>query len=327
MFSGLISSATQLITALILVKYSGFGANSVLLAPTLGNTVAVLFIELFSKNIKDFGFNNYDKQLAKNIIAFSLPLSVNSLAFWAMNNINKYFAAYFIDYKASSYITIAAKLTLALSLITSVFTLAWQEATFENSNSEDRGLRYRDMCKAYLYLFTFGTSLFILFISIIFPYYIGSQYYESYVIIPIYFISVYFAGISSFFGTIYSAEKMTKRLMYTTIMGTAVNVVLILLFIKNQGIISIPICATLGNAVCMLVRYRTISKQFNLYIKLMDVIVLTIEIVGSVVIAYMVSNTLILTIMSIIIAVLMFIVCYYVLYRKTNILKTILKNY
>lgn len=325
--SGLITSLGQLGVAYLLVRILHFGANSVLIAPTVGNFLAIVFMELTTRNYKLLKFKKYNKALAKEIVMFAAPLSVNSLAFWAMNNINKFFAAGFLGYDASSYITVAAKLTMVLTLITSVFTLAWQESTFESSNDKNRGIKYKEMSIAYLYIFTSGTIVFMFAIATIFPYYIGEEYHASYSIVPLYFGSVYFSGLSAFFGTIFGAEKMTKKLMFTTVIGTIVNVVLVFASIWFGGLIVIPICACLGNFVCMLVRYNTIKKKFELGVKVIDLIVLWSSLAISLCLAYIIKDTIgriIATVLSLIILV---IICYIKLYKNSNILKSILKKY
>lgn len=325
--SGLITSIGQLIIAYVLVKNLGYGANSILIAPAVGNVLAILFMEACTRNYKLIDRKTFDKTVARNIVLFAAPLSVNSLAFWAMNNINKFFAAAYLGYRESGFITVAAKLTMVLSLITSVFTLAWQESTFESSGDKNRGIKYREMSIAYLYVFTIGTILFMLMIAVIFPYYIGEEFYDAYSIVPFYFGAVYFSGLSAFFGTIFGAEKLTNKLMLTTIVGMVVNVLLVFATITSIGLMVIPICAALGNFACMLSRYRTISKMFDLGIRLYDVILMWGLLAFFIALSYLVTETLDRIILTAGAAIALGLIGYLRLVRNSNIMKSVLKNY
>ncbi len=285
-FSGIINSLVQLIVAYIMVVQLEKGAISVILAPTLGSLIALIYLTIATKCIKDIKFNTVDKSLLKKMYIFSIPLAFNSIAFWAMNNINRYFAAYFIDYEASSYVSIASKLTMIITLAASVYSLAWQEDAFEKANDKNKKNIYSNMFSIYIAIFSTATAFSIIFVKFLFPYIIGEQYNDALNILPPYFIAIYFSGISTFLGQIFSAEKKTSTLLSSTVFGTIANVLVVSLSIKYCGIMAIPIGSLIGYMVCTIMRYINLHKLIEIKIEKKDLIYALGLIVPSIIFFY-----------------------------------------
>ena len=307
--SGIISSLIQLVIAYIFTIKIKIGASIIIVAPIIGSIIACLYLIVATKCWKDISFKDIDKKLLKKMCIFCIPLAFNSIAFWAMNNINRYFAAYFLGYDASSYVSIASKLTMIITLAASVYSLAWQENAFENSNNKDKNSVYSKMFSLYLAIFSSATACAIIFVKLIFPIIIGQEYSQAQSILPMYFIAVYFSGVSSFLGQIFGAEKKTMILLTSTIVGTIVNVVTVMLFINNIGIMIIPLGSMLGYLTCTIMRYVNLHKTINVKFNKKDVIMAIILIVISV-IMFNLQNSLLLFILFIGILTFMIILFY-----------------
>lgn len=309
--SGIINSIVQLIVAYIMIVKLGQGAFTVIVAPTLGALSALIYLTIITRCIRDINFHTIDKKLLKKMYIFSIPLAFNSIAFWAMNNINRYFAAYFIDYEASSYVSIASKLTMIITLAASVYSLAWQEDAFEKANDKNKNEVYTNMFSIYIAIFSIATAFSIIFVKFLFPYIIGEQYNDALSILPPYFIAIYFSGISTFLGQIFGAEKKTTTLLSSTILGTVVNVLVVSLSINSLGIMSIPIGSLLGYMVCTAMRYINLHKIIKININKRDIIHATIIIIPSIIMFYIQKGLGSFIVFLVILAVLTFI-----FYRK-----------
>jgi len=270
--SGVINSLVQLIVAYVMIVHLKLGSATVLIAPAIGSMLACIYLIYITKCLKDISFRNVDKAFLKKICIFCIPLAFNSIAFWAMNNINRYFAAYFLGYDASSFVSIASKLTMVITLAASVYSLAWQENAFENANNDDKNSLYTKMFSIYIAIFSIVTSFAIIFVKVIFPIIIGQEYSEALTILPTYFIAVYFSGISAFLGQIFGAEKKTMTLLTSTIIGTIVNVLIVVVLINKIGIMIIPIGSLIGYLSCVIMRYYNLYKIVNIRFNIIDIL-------------------------------------------------------
>lgn len=317
--SGIINSIVQLFVAYIMIICLKMGAESVLVSPTIGSIISCLYLIYMTKCLKDISFKNIDKVLLKRMSVFCIPLAFNSIAFWAMNNINRYFAAYFLGYEASSFVSIASKLTMIITLAASVYSLAWQENAFENSNNDDKNSLYTKMFSLYITIFSIATSFSIIFVKLIFPIIIGQEYNEALSILPTYFIAVYFSGISSFLGQIFGAEKKTMTLLTSTVVGTIANIIVVVLLINNVGIMIIPIGSLLGYFSCVLIRYYNLHNMVNIRFNKMDILKALIIIFISLGMFYCQKNLLYFIFFAIILLIMI-----YLLYR--NVIKETLNK-
>lgn len=284
--SGIINSIIQLVTAYVMIVILKMGAEAVLIAPTIGALIACLYLIFITKCIKEISFKYIDKGLMKKIFIFSVPLAFNSIAFWAMNNINRYFAAYLIDYEASSYVSIASKLTMVITLAASVYSLAWQENAFENSNKDNKKNLYSRMFSVYITIFSIATAFAIIFVKLIFPIIIGESYNDALYILPPYFIAVYFSGVSSFLGQIFGAEKKTTPLLTSTIIGTIVNILIVVPLTNKIGIMIIPIGSLLGYLCCTAMRYYRLHNIIDIKFDTKDILKALVMISISIIMFY-----------------------------------------
>lgn len=309
--SGIINSIVQLLIAYIMIVKLQNGAITVIVAPTFGALSALVYLIITTACVKDIDFHTLDKKLLKKMYVFSIPLAFNSIAFWAMNNVNRYFAAYFIDYEASSYVSIASKLTMIITLAASVYSLAWQEDAFEKANDKNKNEVYTKMFSVYIAVFSIATAFSIVFVKFLFPFIIGEQYNNALSILPPYFIAIYFSGISTFLGQIFGAEKKTTTLLSSTVLGTIVNVLIVSMTINSIGIMSIPIGSLMGYLVCTIMRYINLHKIIKINIAKKDILYAIIMIVPSIAMFYIQKGLL-----SFIIFLIILIILAIVFYRK-----------
>ncbi|MBQ9315000.1 MAG: oligosaccharide flippase family protein [Clostridia bacterium] len=265
MISGMISSVSQLILSFVFIYVFHMGAQMILISPAISNFLAALYIEVKYKLILLIKKSFYSSALAKQIVRYSIPLAINAVAFWAMTNINRYFSRAYLGEEANGYIALATKFISLINTLVQIFSLAWQESAYEHSNNADRSSYYSNMLKMYIDLMSVGTVLAILFTNILFPYFIGNAYSATQMILPIYYVSAFGSAISSFYGHIFNAEKKTDILLYSTLAGAGVNILLLFMTINKWQIYAVPIALALG--YCVNVAMRAFSIGFTVKIK------------------------------------------------------------
>lgn len=265
MISGMISSVSQLVLSFTFVFVFHMGAQMVLISPTISNLLAALYIELKYKLVLNIKKKYISSIIIRQIVKYSIPLAINAVAFWAMTNINRYFSRAYLGEEANGYIALATKFISLINTLVQIFSLAWQESAYEHSNSKARNDYYSKMLKMYIDLMSVGTVLAILFTNILFPYFIGEAYSKTQMILPIYYVSAFGSAISSFYGHIFNAEKKTSILLYSTLAGAVVNILLLYFTINKWQIYAVPIALALG--YCVNVVMRAFSIGFTVKIK------------------------------------------------------------
>lgn len=249
----------------------------------VGLIVQIVLLER-SINIRShLSFRFYDKALLGRLFRYSIPLSLNSLAFWLLTGYTNIMISHMMGLEANGIYMVAAKFGVAINLLATCFNLAWQEIAFKKGNDDkaELGRFYSRAINLLINFFGIGGALLIPVCYIIFPFFVKGDYVASQDIIPLYIIVSVFAVISSFLGQAYAAIKATKVIMYSTLTACAVNLLLVPLFISLIGLKGAVIgmmISYLVNVVMRIVilrRYVNISLNYKNLLSLLPLLIVT----------------------------------------------------
>lgn len=266
--SGVVCSALQLGASLILYKSNVLDSSVILLLPALGNIAGSALIYCLTYREQRYSIKTVNSSEIRKLVRFSLPLSLNSIAFWGMTNIGSYIARAHLGSSANGYISVANKFTAIILLAVSVYNLAWQETAFEHANDTNREKLYSKEFARFVDIMCVITIGAIIGIDIIFPYYIGEDYATSRILLPIYLCGSLVNSISTYVGVIYSVAKRNSILVWSTVIGCFVSAITVLCTIDTFGVISVPISLLIGMSVNTLFRFALLRNQINIVVRL-----------------------------------------------------------
>ena len=278
MISGMVSSVFQFILSAVLIYGFRVGAVAILIAPAVSNVLAAMYIEARHRFLRKVRLKDVSKAMLRDLTKYSFPLAINAVAFWGMTNINRYFAKWYLSEDANGYIALANKFAALIVTLIKVYALAWQESAYEHSGSDQRSRYYSKMLVVYMDFMAFGTAAVIVGTNVLFPFFIDDAYTLTQLILPIYYLSAFANAMSNFYGHIFNAEKKTNILLYSTLLGAAVNIGLLYATIQIWGLYAVPIALTLGYLANVLMRILSIQKtvkvSFDLKRLALDIVVM-----------------------------------------------------
>lgn len=315
LYSGMVASVIQILVGIIAIYFFQIGAAIILLAPIVGYICSTLYLEYMCQFSRYFNFKMIEKSYIKKLIKFSAPLAINSAAFWVISNFNRYYVAYSMGFEYSSYVAIASKFTMVVSLAASIYSMAWQESAYENSNDKNRNLYYSEMFKIYLLISTILTGLCIIVTKFIFPLMIGEEYHGAIVLLVPYYIATHISGLSNFLAQIFNAEKRTGYLMLSTLSGSLANIISMFTLAPMMGIIAAPISLVLGYLVNIVIRFINIKKIVNVEFD-KNAIIRSIILIAFSSISFIFTKNIIMLIFSTIIFVLLATFLFYDMIKK-----------
>lgn len=199
---------------------------------------AILNIFLYSKlygNIKTWVF---DPKLAKKMLKESLPLMLSTTFAIIYSRIDQIMLKNFIDVKAVGLYDSAVRLSEIWYFIPGII-IASVLPSIINSQNTNKKLYYERLIK--LTIFLVSISTFIALIGTIFSKQIlyityGQEFTSAYTALRLYIWS----GIGISFGSVIIqfliAEKMTRVILYISLIGMIINIILNLLLIPRHGI-------------------------------------------------------------------------------------------
>lgn len=255
-FSGV--GATLLTGALTFVglAYFNCGIEILFLASTLGLLFQIVIIEMNLPVSRKLHFSMFDKKLLLSLYRYSLPLCLNSLAFWFLTGFGNIMISQKLGLEQNGIYLIAIKFALVINLVSMCFNLAWQELVFEkgNEDKESLGLFYSKAVNLLICFLCIGSLCLIHFSYVIFPFMVADTYSEAFALIPMSVLAASLAVLSSFLGQIYAALKKTHIIMYSTAAASLVNIVCVCFLISSWGIKGVLISLIISYCISIIMR-------------------------------------------------------------------------
>ena len=191
----------------------------------------------------------------------SIPLCLNSAFYWILFNYNRILISYKLGTYENGLYAVGTKFSSILSLVTTCFALAWQEVAFKDEYDKSR--MYSIASNLYINLLLIGIIFVLPIINILFPIMIGKEYIDAKYIVPWSLLASVMSIFSGFLGTIFSAIRDNKSIMFATIVGSITNVLLVNILIIKIGVNAASISIYFGFFINVIMRISILKKKIN----------------------------------------------------------------
>jgi O-antigen/teichoic acid export membrane protein len=198
------------------------------------------------------------------MIRFSLPLSLNSVCYWLLSDYNRIAIKNVLGLSENGIFSIAGRFTTVLTLVSTCFSLAWQELVYSKGNDKDKSKFYNTASNYYLKFVLVALLILVPAVRLIFPFLINKQYNAAFGLIPLNLLACCASIYSGFLGNIFGAEKKNNVVMYSTVVAAAVNVGVLHLLIGSIGIQAANISLFLGFLANIIMRLILLNKTVKL---------------------------------------------------------------
>ena len=261
---GIFNALFLLILSIVFLRFLNYGTIGYLSAYII-SFVFVGCIGMFCiKAYSYFNLKSFDKILVRNMLSYSLPNVPNMLAWWLNSIFNRYIILYFCGIGVAGLYTAANKIPALINIFTNVFQQAWQYSTAKELNGED-GF-FSEVFEYFSFVcVTFGI-LIILLNDFICNIILHSSFQQAVSIVPVLLLAAIFTSFTMFFGTFYNALKDNRFLMWSTIIGAILNVLLSICFIQKFDMFGGAVSMTISCFVVAVLRMYDVSKRIDIKI-------------------------------------------------------------
>ena len=274
---GIIVTIFTVIFNLLFLLVLKWDYKSLYLAAIFSGLIGILFLEINLKAFKKIKKRYSNKDLFKELIKYSMPLCVNSIAFWLLSSVNRVLVTNILGSEANGYLAVANKFNQILYLISTCFQLAWQELAYSRdcSNKIEEGKFYSKAFDLYFKIIALSLALLIPLIKlglIIYPAFIDSSYNTSINLIPLALAGCFMSIMSSFFSSIFGAFKKTGFTLFATTIGAIANIALAISLLTKIGVMAANISFLIGFTLCVIAKIIFLNKFIGLKIKPIPII-------------------------------------------------------
>lgn len=264
--AGVTSSCVTIICNIWFIVVMRKGYQYLYISSCIGALIGILIMGRSVKLTYIIKYKRLDASLLKAMVVYSLPLSINSAAYWFLASFNKVLISYKLSITENGLYAIANKFTGIISLFTQCFQMAWQELTFSKANKSKSEMSrfYTIAFQEYIKFMTLGCTGIIPCIKIFFPFLVNVSYLDAEPLIPIAILAALFSCVSSFLGSILSTLKRNRYIFTTTLAGSMVNVFIAIVTMDFIGVQAANIALTLGYLVIDVRRFLLIKKYIDI---------------------------------------------------------------
>ena len=296
--SSVISGAMTVIFNVLFIVVLNFGAKGMLIAMLIANFLCATYLLFKLKLYQYIHFSYFDKKICKKLFKYAIPLVPNGIAWWIMNALDRTIISILLNVSANGIYAVSNKFPSLVTSFFGIFNLAWSESASVSIHDDDKDSYFSSVCNDVLRIFSTFITLIIAVIPFVFPFLIKGEYVESYQYIPILLISSLFSLIASQYGSIYIAQKETKKIAITTFVSAIINVVSHLLLINFIGLYAAAISTAISYLIIMIYRHIDIQKYVKVTYSPKIVVVIMVMLTFSVCCYY--QNKLLLNLISLI---------------------------
>ena len=155
--SGLVGSVFLAVLNIVLIR-GGWDFSALYAAGVAGFVAQILYLEIRVGYLRKIAKAELTPGLTKTLLKYTLPLGINSAAFWTLTSFNKIILSRVLDLSSNGIYAVAEKLAGVLTFAVLCFTYAWQDIAF-NNNEIDKGKFYSDACGLYFGFLSFAVLL------------------------------------------------------------------------------------------------------------------------------------------------------------------------
>lgn len=269
---GLTGSIVTTCFNVILLVVCKMDYSALFIAGCIGYVVNIVVLLIGLRKERIFSGLSFDRSLFQEMLTFSLPLCLNSVAYWFVSGYNNYAVATALGDDANGFYSVAGRFGSMIVLFTSCFQMAWQELSYAKSaKSDDLGDFYTKATNAYIQFLGGGLVVLIPSIFIIYPIMVNASYGEGKALVPLYLLGTILSSISSFFGNIVSAIKKNNLLFVSMAIGSVTNIIAIQLLLPVLGLQASNIALSLGFLFVCISRVVMLRAHMNLRVDVKNI--------------------------------------------------------
>lgn len=270
---GIYAAIINILSNILLIVILKLDIEALYIANILNYLVLVLVIESKIRLLR-ISIQNFDIKILKSMLKYSFPLALNQVSWWLLGTINRTIISNTLGFEANGIYGIAYRISTVITLVTSVYNMAWQEEAFHIHNDKDKEKKSSESLNLLIRLLLSVNIILVPIIGVFYKLFIHGNYIKGIKFIPIMFLAASINPIAIQFGHVFLANKKSNYLFNTTLVGATINVLFVLLLINHIGLYAAALGTLLGAITNLFIR-KVFSKKFiNLRIQFNKIFIL-----------------------------------------------------
>lgn len=244
-----------------------WGINGYWTSTIIGNVVGILLYLIICKIHTYINWKEHNSELLKDMLVYSVPLIPNALFWWINSSLDRWTLTLMTSMSVVGLYSCANKLPSILSTINSIFSQAWNLSLFQD-NPKERVRFFERTYEVYNEIM-FCCAIGIIWLSkVVATFMFSKDFFDAWIFVPVLTFGVYINSLNSFFGSMFTANKETKTIFSTTLVGSLINIVLNFLMVYLWGAMGAGIATLISYFSVWVIRCYRLRKYYDVSINL-----------------------------------------------------------
>lgn len=289
---GIISTLINCSFNLILLLVVKMGVNGYMISFVSGTIIADVGMMATAGVCTDIKTSKANPSLRKAMLAYGIPLVLNSIAWWINNASDRYILTLFCGESVNGIYSVSYKIPSILAVVQTIFYNAWSVSAITEYDKDDTDGFMGNVYSAYSYASFVGCSIIMLFNILVAKILYANDFFQAWVFVPVLLVGTVFNGLGHFHGSIFTARKLTKEIAFTTLFGAAANILLNFVLIPQYGALGAAIATMIGYFGVWMIRTIRLRNIIKMKVHWLKQIVCIIIIIVQCIIATYIENPL-----------------------------------
>ncbi|MCB6607719.1 polysaccharide biosynthesis C-terminal domain-containing protein [[Clostridium] symbiosum] len=262
--SSILNSLLTIGCNLLFLLVLHWGLNGYLIANSVGAAVRVLYIFFGAQLYKKFTWKNHSKNIANDMISFSIPMIFSALSWWINNASDKYILTIFKGVSIVGIYAIASKIPSILAAFGEVIAKSFSISAIKEFDSNDTDGFLGKSYGTISFCMVFICSLIMILNENLAKIMFAKEFYAAWKYVPLLLVSIMFNQLSLSCENILLGVGKTSIISKTALMGACINTFLNFILIPIFGAYGAACATAFGFFLTWVIRYQKVI----LYVKL-----------------------------------------------------------
>lgn len=244
--SSVVASAVTIGLNLLFLLVFRWGLDGYFLANIIGPLVQVAYLMVRTRMLGDARPGRRYRSESKVLIAYSVPLIANSIAWWVTSVSDRYVVIFFCGLSANGVYSVASKIPSILTVFQTIFSQAWTLSVVKDYDPEDKDGFFANTYATYNCVLTLVCSAIIVADKVLARFLYANDFYAAWQYVPWLTIAIIFGALSNYVGGFFTAVKDSRGFAQSSVAGAVTNVALNLVLVPLVG----PMGAAVSTALC-----------------------------------------------------------------------------
>ena len=264
---GVLNSVVMLVLETLGLIVLHMGVETLFFSKVCAYSACIITMFVRHRELSQALHEKISKKVLKPILKYSAPLVPNTICWWVVNSSDRYIILFALGAAYNGIYSMSTKFPTILTMVTSIFYLAWQETAIKEYNTPERDRFFSDIFQKY-YVLLFSLCLCAIpATKIVIELFVSEAYKEAWRYTGFLYLGAAFSALCGFLGIGYQISKETARSLATTIFAAILNFGVNVACVKFIGLQAASFSTFAAYLFLFLIRLQHSKRYFALTIQ------------------------------------------------------------